>query len=127
WVTCIALLLVPALVRGGALEDYVQQPDNSYSWKLISTNQEGNFTIARLELVSQKWRESVWKHHLVVIRPKIVRNPDIGLLYIIGNGTGDAKLEVLEMLAERASAITAVITDVPNQPLYDGKNEDALI
>ncbi|MDB6121237.1 MAG: PhoPQ-activated pathogenicity-like protein PqaA type [Pedosphaera sp.] len=121
------LLLAPAPARGGALEDYVQQPDKSYSWKLVSSKKDGGFTVARLELISQKWRESVWKHNLLVVRPKTIRNPDIGLLYVTGSGTGDAKLKVLEMLAERAGAVTAIITDVPNQPLYDGKSEDALI
>jgi PhoPQ-activated pathogenicity-related protein len=127
-VACLlSLMLASATVRGGALEDYVQQPDQSYSWKVVSTKQEGDFTVARLELVSQKWRESVWKHHLLVVRPKTVRNPDVGLLYIIGDGTGEGRLKALKMLAEHAGAVTAVITDIPNQPLYDGKKEDALI
>ncbi|WP_160164467.1 PhoPQ-activated pathogenicity-related family protein [Pedosphaera parvula] len=116
-----------APVRGGALEDYVGQADDSYSWKLINKQEKDGVTIAHIDLVSQKWRDTVWTHKLVVVRPKTVKSPDIGLLFITGNGNGDRQIPVLQMLAERAGAITAVITSVPNQPLYGGKSEDALI
>src|SRR5947208_3474772 len=102
-----SLLQAPA--RGGALEDYLGQADNPYSWKLISKEEKDGFTIARIDLVSQKWRDTVWTHKLVVVRPKTVHNPDIGLLFVTGNGNGDRQIPVLQMLAERAGAITAVI------------------
>ena len=121
------VLLSSTTSQGGALEDYVRQPDTSYSWKLTDKKEQDGFTVARLDLVSQKWRDIVWKHKLVVVRPQTVRNPDMALLFITGNGSGDRQLPVLKLLAERAGATAAVITSVPNQPLFDGKNEDALI
>jgi PhoPQ-activated pathogenicity-related protein len=123
----LLLLLSRPECRGGALEDYVRQPDDSYSWKVAGREDTDKFDIARLDLVSQKWREGVWTHHLLVVHPKVLRNPDIGLLFVTGSGNGDKLLKTLEVLAERARATVAVITDVPNQPLYDGKREDALI
>jgi PhoPQ-activated pathogenicity-related protein len=113
--------------RAGALENYVQQPDDSYSWKPGETQEAKGFTITRLELVSQKWRDITWTHHMIVVRPRTVRNPDIALLFITGDGNGDRQLETLETLASQAGAVAAVITQVPNQPLFDGKSEDALI
>ncbi|HEX4644544.1 MAG TPA: PhoPQ-activated protein PqaA family protein [Verrucomicrobiae bacterium] len=130
----LSLLLAAALyssaahsARAGALENYVQLPDDSYTWKPGEAREEKGFTITRLELVSQKWRDLTWTHHLIVVRPKTVRNPDIALLLITGNGNGDRQLETLETLASQAGAVAAVITQVPNQPLFDGKSEDALI
>ena len=113
--------------RGGALEDYVGRPDNSFSWKQAEAWETNGFKITRLDLVSQKWRDTVWNHTLIVVRPPVVRNPDIGFLFITGNGKGDDLLKVLEILAQRAGAVTALITQVPNEPLFDGKSEDALI
>jgi PhoPQ-activated pathogenicity-related protein len=123
----ILLSLLQAPARGGALEDYVGQADDSFSWKLTGKEEADGFTISRIDLISQKWRDTVWSHKLVVVRPKTVRNPDIALLFITGNGNGDRQIPVLKMLAERAGAVTAVITSVPNQPLFGGKSEDALI
>jgi PhoPQ-activated pathogenicity-related protein len=125
--TITLCLLTSARTRGGALENYVQQPDAAYSWKLISQETTNGFTLAHLDLASQKWRDSVWHHDLLIVRPKMVRNPDIAFLFITGDGSPDKQLKLLTLLAERAGAIAAVITRVPNQPLYDGRKEDALI
>ena len=113
--------------QGGPLETYVQRPDTNYSWKIERQEEEAGLHTAHLSLVSQKWRDSVWRHNLVVVRPAKVRNPDIAFLFITGSGTGDRELKMLQSLANQAGAIAAVITDVPNQPLYDGRKEDALI
>ncbi len=113
--------------QSGPLEDYVRRPDPSFSWTRTGTFETNGFSVSRVELVSQTWRNLIWNHHLIVVRPPAVRNPDIAFLFITGNGRGDDLLKVLELLAQRAGAVTAVITQVPNEPLFDGKSEDALI
>lgn len=84
-------------------------------------------TLARLDLVSQHWHGQSWGHHLIVARPREVRNPEIGFLFVAGDGNGEEYIGRLKMLAQRAGAVTAVITQIPNQPLYNGLREDALI
>ena len=111
----------------GALEAYLQQPDSSFTWKVTEQRKVGEFNIARLEMTSQTWRSNVWTHHMIVVRPEAVRNPHIGFLFITGDGDGSKNLELLKTLAQRAGAMAAVITRVPNQPFYDGRKEDALI
>lgn len=115
------------VASGNALENYVQRPDASFNWKRTVQKKGDGGTATHLEMVSQTWRGQFWSHHLQVVRPDQVRNPDIAILFITGDGEGDRDLEMLKILAERAGAIAAVVTKIPNQPLYDGRKEDALI
>ncbi len=121
------LLTFAIALPAGPLETYVSQPDADYSWKQVEQKQTDSLTVTHLKLVSQKWREYVWTHHLQVVRPRQVRNPHIALLYITGDGEGRGDIERLKLLGERAGTMAAVVTRVPNQPLYDGRTEDALI
>jgi PhoPQ-activated pathogenicity-related protein len=123
----LVFLFTALLARGGALEDYVGQPDTHYSWKKADERKTNGFTIAHLEMVSQQWREHAWTHHLQLVVPEKVRNPDIAFVFVTGDGEGKSSIEMLKLLAQRAGAIAAVVTRVPNQPLYDGRKEDALI
>src|SRR2546429_1060243 len=88
---------------------------------------EGGGTATRLEMVSQHWRNQFWSHHMIMVRPNEVRNPGIGFLFITGDGDGEKTVEMLKTLAQRAGAVASVITKIPNQPLYEGRKEDALI
>lgn len=121
----LILTINPAFAR--VLEDYVNRFDPHYNWKLTTQTADNWGTLAYLDLVSQHWRDQFWSHHLIVVRPKEVRNPEIGLLLIAGEGEGKGYIERLKILAQRAGAVAAVLTHVPNQPLYDGLKEDALI
>lgn len=110
-----------------ALEAYVAQPDTHYAWRLVDRQRSNGLTLVRLELTSQQWREHQWRHPMLVVRPDTMRNPHIGFLYITGDGRPTQALGLLRTLAQRAGAVAAVLTRVPNQPLYDGRKEDALI
>ena len=124
----MGLLAVAGLpLFGGALEDYVQKPDTNFAWKKLETTASGDFSVTHFELTSQSWREHVWTHHLQVVRPREVRNPGIAFLFITGDGTGASSLGIAKAVAGRGGAVAAVVTRVPNQPLYGGRYEDALI
>ncbi len=112
---------------GNALEKYVARPDATFAWTLLDRKQADGFTVIHLELVSQTWREQEWRHHLQIVRPEKVRHPGVAFLSITGDGDGSKSLGQLKVLAERAGALAAVLTQIPNQPLYDGRKEDALI
>lgn len=123
----LAVLSLAIQVHAGALENYIQAPDSVYGWTKRESGETNGFSITQLDLTSQKWRDSVWTHSLQVVRPAKVRNADIAFLFVTGDGSGSRNLPMLQILAERAGAIAAVISRVPNQPLYDGRKEDALI
>jgi len=121
------LQALPHISSAGALENYVNLPDASYNWKRTEQTKIDKATVTHLELVSQIWRGQFWSHHLQIVRPAQVRNPGIALIFVTGDGDGARDLEMLNLLAQRAGTITAVLTKVPNQPLYDGRKEDSLI
>lgn len=125
----IAVAVLPFSARGGAdaLGDYVRKADPSFAWKQIEQRDTNGCTATRLELTSQTWRGAAWQHQLLVVRPPQVRNPDIAFLFITGDGDVAKMFNLLKTLAERAGAVAAAINRVPNQPLYDGRKEDALI
>jgi PhoPQ-activated pathogenicity-related protein len=110
-----------------ALTDYVSRPDDSFTWKKTDQREADSLHIVRLECTSQTWRGQAWHHQLLLARPAQLRNPDIAFLSINGDGDVEHQLGLLRTLAERAGAIAAVINDIPNQPLYDGRKEDELI
>ena len=122
-----AFLTVSGSLWAGALENYVKAPDSTFAWKKADLMETNGVTVTRVDLTSQKWRDSVWTHTVQIVRPAKVRNPDIAFLFVTGDGSGSRALPMLQILADRAGAMAAVITRVPNQPLYEGRKEDALI
>lgn len=123
--------LVGISALAGALEDYVRKADKSYNWKRTEERQlKDGGRLTHLEMISQTWRGQFWSHHLMIYRPAVVRHPDAALLVISGgdyNAPGDKELAGFQPVADRAGAVLAFLNKVPNQPLYDGRHEDALI
>jgi PhoPQ-activated pathogenicity-related protein len=124
---CLTSGATPSRVQAGALENYVYERDTNFVWNKLGQVSSGTFTVTHLEMTSQKWRGHPWTHHLRVVRPERLRNPGVAFLFITGSGDGQSSVEMLKILAERAGSLAAVVTSVPNQPLYDGRHEDALI
>ncbi len=136
WVMAAATALT-ALFAGSAaaeLREYVQRPDDTYGFDLVSTREAGPVTLYNLKLRSQTWQGIPWEHWLTVIRPREVVHRDTALLFITGGSNrneeptfeGDRDRMVLE-LATRSQSVAAVLRQVPNQPLFDGRNEDEII
>lgn len=125
----LAFLFVPPAGShaANALETYIQQPDHTFGWHAESHTSTDAFAITQIQMTSQTWRGHVWSHNLRIIRPQRVRNPEIALLFITGDHRGTGSAVLLQALADRAGAVVAEVTGVPNQPLFGGRTEDALI
>jgi PhoPQ-activated pathogenicity-related protein len=121
-----------------ALAIYVAKPDASYEWRVHGRYRYRGSELIELQLHSQTWRDIVWKHQLILIKPPHVVDENRGLL-IIGGGrwhdsleTGVAANELPEggqlfvAIARRLQTVVAVLGQVPYQPLFD-RNEDELI
>ncbi|MBG86168.1 MAG: hypothetical protein CMO80_04625 [Verrucomicrobiales bacterium] len=105
-----------------ALTRYLKKEDNSFRWTAGKENGREQL----IELTSQTWRDIAWKHQLLLVQPKEIKNPDIVLLLISGSSGPGRYTQILQRIADQAGAVAAVINNVPNQPLFDRK-EDALI
>jgi PhoPQ-activated pathogenicity-related protein len=109
------------------LENYINRTEPDYSWQAKQILNEPWGTIGHYELVSQNWRGYPWTHHLVIVKPSSIRNPDVAFLRIAGDGSGENYVDSLKALAEQGGAVAAVLMDVPNQPFYEDRREDELI
>ena len=109
------------------MENYINRTEPDYRWQPTKVLNDPWGTIGHYELVSQKWRSHSWSHQLVIVRPDSIRNPDIAFLKISGDGDVENQINSLKILAERSGGVAAVLMNVPNQPFYEDRREDALI
>ena len=133
------LLLISALTimaaeknytpTGKEIFDYTSAKNPSYKWEVISTKTNSDKSVLyELKLSSQKWRNIIWTHRLkIYIPPKLDKKNDLALFMISGSSSGKDQLAFAAAIANATHAPAALLQDVPNQPLYDGLTEDALI
>jgi PhoPQ-activated pathogenicity-related protein len=132
----ITLMFVLALAPNAfaGLKDYVAKADDSYAYEITETKQVGGNTVYVISLTSQTWQGLTWKHWLTVFTPAEIKHADKSLLVIAGGNNTDAgprfdssELQTLGMIASQTGTVCAAVSQIPNQPLFDGKEEDAII
>jgi PhoPQ-activated pathogenicity-related protein len=127
-------ILVTAMsgpARAG-LEDYVRKPDPAFAWAQVGNHDTPLGKISSLKLTSQVWQGITWTHDLQIYEPREVTYPETTLLFITGganngNPPNDEDHKTGFSLARACGSRVAVLRQVPNQPLLDGKTEDELI
>ena len=130
----ILLMTYVALDAYAGLVDYVQKPDDSYAVERVATQTVGATTMHVARLTSQTWHGIVWKHWLTVIVPTKIEHADTALLLITGGDNHDSgpdtdsdEARIMSQIASQTGSVVAVLEQVPNQPLFDGKVEDGII
>lgn len=109
------------------LFQYVNRPDPAYSWeKLGEEKLPTGERIIKLHMTSQVWQGIKWEHELDIVLPSKLKNGSVVGLLITGSGRGGI-LDILKIVANKVGIPMAVIFDIPNQPLFGGKKEDALL
>ena len=126
----------PGVTAENALESYLNNNDQTFSWELRESFQLANVEIYDLSLVSQEWRGKKWVHQLTIMVPPEV-SYDGALLLVTGgrvrNGQPDwqsfdeESILYSSLVSLKNKAITAILWQTPNQPLYNNLYEDALI
>jgi PhoPQ-activated pathogenicity-related protein len=119
-----------------ALQRYLDNGDESFEWELKEKYAFGELTAFDILLTSQNWRDHVWTHQLTLYVPELVKF-DGALLFITGGSVKEGlpnwkskdndEAKLFSQLAQKNSAVVAIIRQTPNQPLYDDLVEDQLI
>ncbi|MYE23806.1 MAG: PhoPQ-activated pathogenicity [Gammaproteobacteria bacterium] len=134
WLTCVAFaaLAMSAAAEPPAatvLDEYVNAPDDSYSWQVAATHPGEHVDTVVIDLVSQHWLtpeqvdRTEWRHWLVVAIPKET-SVNAALLFIGGGSNaapGEAEPpgpnERMIQIAAATGTVAAELRMVPNQPL----------
>ena len=119
-----------------ALDAYTHNDDSTWGWEIRKTYQIDQTKVYSLLFISQKWHGILWKHELIILVPETVKQ-DGALLFITGGSVSDGMPRFsdpdddtslfLAGLADQNNALVCILRQVPNQPLYGGLKEDALI
>jgi PhoPQ-activated pathogenicity-related protein len=124
--TAFVVLVLTPILRAG-LPEYIQKAEPEYSWKLEKTDKLTNGTVYTIHLVSQTWQGIKWEHKLLVLQPKEMKPTETMFLLNTGGNPGGAMQFIGLELTKRIGSPIAILFNVPNQPLFEGKKEDALI
>ena len=136
------VFLVPATIAAqrkttpsNALDKYLNNGDKTYHYELRDSGRIGNTNTYHLLLTSQQWKGITWRHQLTLMIPSKVQHK--GTLLIISGGSNtneqpnwsnrDGLWPVGAQIAESNQSIVAILKQTPNQPLMEGRKEDALI
>lgn len=111
-----------------ALSDYARAEDGALQWTLQNMSSHPYATVYEFALTSQIWQGQAWTHRLQLFVPHSLAaaGADAVLLYVTTQG-GKAETELGAQAATATGIACAFLYDVPNQPLFDGLMEDALI
>ncbi len=125
------LFFARAAAAQAGLDEYVKKPDPAYNWQQESNHTTPAGSVHNLKLTSQVWQGITWKHDLRIYEPPEVAYPDTVLLFITGGSSDNRPKEDDHKqafgLTRLCGARVAVLPQIPNQPLLDGKSEDELI
>jgi PhoPQ-activated pathogenicity-related protein len=105
---------------------YVSRPDGAFHWERRGGERSAQASLITLHLTSQVWQGVRWEHRLQIVVPDNLTHPETALLYATGDGTSSEIMMGLA-LAQATGTLCALLYNVPNQPLFDGLAEDALI
>src|ERR1700730_13234799 len=135
----IGWTLVPHAHAGDELSRYLAQPDASYAFHILRTGRLGTAEYLEAILTSQTWRGILWKHQLFIVRPRRLDVPATQALLFIDGGSWNPQYDSSEAqdlpreagafvhLADALRAPVGIVRQVPFEPLFDGRSEDALI
>lgn len=124
----LLMLLIGAVsVARADLASYLNKPEPVYHWELLSQKAAEGGTVYDLHLISQVWQGITWEHRLQIFKPDNLPHPEFCTLLNTGGNGGDRETQMGLTVSKGSGTLFAILYNIPNQPLYGGKTEDALI
>jgi PhoPQ-activated pathogenicity-related protein len=123
--TLIALLsLAPQAAPPPPREllDYVRNRDRSYAF----TMQSSATGRTDIQLQSQTWQGVPWKHTLILQETDRPIHRGTAILFITGDGPFERDMRELNLMSAVARLPVALLFDVPNQPIFDMREDDLI-
>ena len=100
--------------------EYLGRKDDSFRYEMKDPSK------GLIEMVSQTWQGRPWKHKIIFRQPGQVQTKGTAILYITGDGPFAGDYVDLSLVTASTGMPTAMLFDIPNQPIY-GMKEDDLI
>ncbi|MGL6096417.1 MAG: PhoPQ-activated pathogenicity-related family protein [Fimbriiglobus sp.] len=110
-----------------ALAEYVRKADPSFAWSEKGTTKTPAGTAYELAVTSQTWQGIRWEHAVQIFVPAGAKPTGTFVLWNQGGGVSPSSSLLGALLCQKIQAPVVFVYGVPNQPLFDGKKEDALI
>ncbi len=129
WMVLLTPMPFAVLAAETALDRYVARPDPNYTFTERSSQRGVGYTAYFLAMTSQQWRSAnevdrpLWTHEVIMVIPQFgLDDTDTAVLLIDGGDNDNAPANDVEpivgALAVARGAVTAIVRQVPNQPLF---------
>jgi len=123
----LVIFLTTNLTARADLHEYIKKPDDSFKWTVKTSVKGPSGTAYTIEMTSQTWQGIKWDHVMMVYLPDGVKPNDTIFLWNDGGKPDPLKSMLSFELSKRGKIPVAFLYGIPNQPLFEGKKEDALI
>lgn len=122
-----AALACGRTLQSGALHRDVEAADPNFRWEVVSEERGEDGVLLHLSLLTQEWQGIPWEHSLLLFLPPHPADPDPLLLVLRQGDPQEADPAALRTISRQTGTAAAFLFNVPNQPLFDGLEEDPLL
>jgi len=102
------------------LYEYLSEKDSSFHFEMKDPAR------GLIQMVSQTWQGHPWKHTILLRQPSQIQTKGTAILYITGDGPFAGDYLDLSLITSATGMPTAMLFDIPNQPLFEKKEDDLI-
>ncbi len=104
------------------LDRFLNAPERG----LPETKVTKNGLTYEIEFSSQKWHNTLWSHKILLFVPKSAEKFKTAILFVTGDGPFKGDYVDLNLLSAATGMPIAMLFNIPNQPLWDRKEDDLI-